>query len=117
MSCGPARKDAESRLLALRQNHEVANRHMRRTGQHEEKRLNDVVVAQAAMRRDPTIDLFRFGQASKLVQNHPRRQRAYAHIVLGDLPAHAMNERLHPRAWSLNRQAPSGSSDGRRSTR
>src|SRR5579872_3582497 len=84
-----------SKVLALRQNDKVANRDMPRARQHEKKRVNDVVITQAAMRRDPTLDLMPIGQAPKLVQDHPRRQRAYAHIMLGDLPAHAMNERLH----------------------
>src|ERR1700722_9094023 len=61
------RRPAASKILALRQNDEVANRDMRRPGEHEEKRVNDVVVAQAAMRGDPTLDLFRIGQAPKLV--------------------------------------------------
>jgi hypothetical protein len=60
-------RPAISKILTLRQNHEVANRDMRRPGEHEKKRVNDVVVAQAAMRGDPTLDLFRIGQAPKLV--------------------------------------------------
>src|SRR3984957_19951593 len=61
------RRPAISKLLALRQNDEVANRDMRRSGEHEKKRVNDVVVAQAAMRGDPTLDFFRIGQAPKLL--------------------------------------------------
>jgi hypothetical protein len=59
------------------------------------KRVNHIVVAQAAMGGDPPVDLVRIGQAPKLVQDHSRRQRSHAHVVLGDLSAHAMNERLH----------------------
>ena len=67
---------------------------MRRARQHEEKRVDDVVVTQAAMRRDPALDLMGIRQAPKLVQHHSRRERADPHIVPGDLPPDAMNERL-----------------------
>ena len=83
-----------SKVLVLWQDHKVANRDIRRACQHEKKRVNDIVVAQAAMRLNPTLDLLRICQAPKLVQDYPRRERANPHIVLGDLAPHAMNKRL-----------------------
>lgn len=47
------------------------------------------------MRLNPTVDLVLIGQAQKLVQNHSARHRSHAHIVFGDLPAHAMHKGLH----------------------
>jgi hypothetical protein len=44
---------------------------MRRPGEHEKKRVNDVVVAQPAMRGDPTLDLFRIGQAPSSFKTIP----------------------------------------------
>src|ERR1700727_1999490 len=55
------RRPAVSKILALWQNDEVANRDMRRSREHEKKRVDDGVVTQAAMRGDPTLDFFRIG--------------------------------------------------------
>ena len=50
-----------SKVLALRQNDEVANCDIRRARQHEVKGVDDVVVAQAAMGLNPTLNLRRIG--------------------------------------------------------
>ena len=82
-----------SKVLALRQNHQVADRDMRRARQHEEKRVDDVVVRKppcAATRRSISWGSVRPQARSA---PFPARARRSAHCAC-DLPADAVNERL-----------------------